>query len=92
MIFGKNKKGDKVTMEVVRQIIDSKLLDCIKLPRHMRNRKVEIIVMPVEEPLKKEKKPVDGLIGILSGYSNPDLLHLEKGAWAKAMEEKHAYS
>jgi len=79
-------------MEVVRQIIDSNLLESIKLPRHMRNRKVEIIVMPLEESQLKEKKPIENLIGILSNYSNPDLLHLEKSAWAKAMEEKHAYS
>ena len=79
-------------MEVVRQIVDSKLLDNIKLPRHMRNRKVEIIIMPVEEPVKANKKPVESLIGILHEYSNPDLIQLEKSAWAKAMEEKYAYS
>ena len=79
-------------MEVVRQVVDSSLLSNIKLPRHFRNRKVEIIVMPVEEPLKKKKKPVNDLIGILNEHSNPNLVHSEKGAWAKAMEEKHAYS
>jgi len=77
-------------MEVVRQVIDSNLLNNIKLPRHLRNRKVEIIIMPIDEPAKKKKKPVNELIGILHQYSNPDLINLEKGAWAKAMEEKHA--
>jgi hypothetical protein len=79
-------------MEVVRQVVDSSLLSSIKLPRHLRNRKVEIIIMPIEEPIKKKKKPVDGLIGILHNYSNPDLAPSEKGAWARAMEEKHADS
>ena len=88
----RNWKGDFVKMEVVRQVIDSNLLGSINLPRHMQNCKVEVIVMPIEEPIKKEKEPVDGLIGILSEYSNPELRESEKGAWAKAMVDKHAYS
>ena len=79
-------------MEAIRQVVDSNLLDNLKLPRHMRNRKVEIIIMPVDEHIMSEKKPIESLIGILHEYSNPDLMQLEKKAWAKAMEEKHAYS
>ena len=79
-------------MEAIRQVIDSNLLDNLKLPRHMRNRKVEIIVMPVDEVAIEEKKPIENLIGILHEYSNPDFMHLEKGAWARAMEDKHASS
>jgi hypothetical protein len=77
-------------MECVRQIVDSKLLDKIHLPRNMRGRKVEIIIMPVDEISKRKKKPIDNLIGILQHNANPELMHLEKGAWAKAMEAKHA--
>jgi len=77
-------------MECVRQIVDSNLLDKIQLPRNMRGREVEIIIMPVDETTKRKKKPIDNLIGILHHYANPELMHLEKGAWAKAMETKHA--
>ena len=79
-------------MEYIRQIDDNKLLDNLKLPRHLRNRKIKIIIIPVEEVSNEKKKPVDNLIGILHSYSNPELMSLEKGAWAKAMEEKHAGS
>jgi hypothetical protein len=79
-------------MECVRQIVDSEVLDKLKLPRHFRNRKVEVIVMPVGEFNQTSKKPIDNLIGILHQYANPDLIHLEEGAWARAMEDKHAGS
>jgi len=77
-------------MECVRQIVDSNLLDKIQLPLNMRGRKVEIIIMPVDEVSTRKKKPIDNLIGILQHNANPELMHLEKGAWAKAMEAKHA--
>ena len=77
-------------MECVRQIVDSELLDKLHLPRHLRNRKVEVIVMPIEELAERKKQPIDNLVGILHEYANPDLIPLEKDAWAKAMEDKHA--
>jgi hypothetical protein len=37
-------------MEAIRQIVDGRLLsDIIALPRHYQNKKVEIIVIPMEE-------------------------------------------
>ncbi|MCL2512353.1 MAG: hypothetical protein FWF08_00505 [Oscillospiraceae bacterium] len=42
-------------MEYVRQIVDSELLDKLQLPRHLRNRKVEVIVLPTEEHVKSKK-------------------------------------
>jgi hypothetical protein len=77
-------------MECVRQIVDSELLDKLHLPRHLRNRKVEVIVMPADDISTSTKKPIESLIGILHEYANPELIPLEKGAWAKAMEEKYA--
>jgi len=58
-------------MECVRQIVDSNLLDKLQLPLHLRNRKVEIIVMPIEDISKMKKKPIENLIGILHHYANP---------------------
>ena len=77
-------------MECVRQIVDSELLDRLHLPRHLRNRKVEVIVMPADDVGKNKKKPVESLIGILHEYANPELIALEKEAWTRAMEEKYA--
>jgi len=77
-------------MECVRQIIDSKLLDGLNLPNYMRNRKVEVIIIPADEADIKQKKPVENLMGILHEYADPKLIHSEKDAWIKAMVEKHA--
>jgi len=41
-------------MEVVRQVIDSSLLDKIPLPQSLKNRRVEIIIRPLEEGEKAE--------------------------------------
>jgi len=77
-------------MECVKKIVDSELLDKLHLPRHFRNRKVEVIIMPVDEAGIGKKKPVESLIGILNEYANPDLISLEKEAWKTAVEEKYA--
>jgi len=77
-------------MECVRQIVDSDLLNKIYLPNHLRNRKVEVIIMPADDAGEEKRKPVDGLIGILNKYADPELVSLEKNAWAKAMENKYA--
>ena len=45
--------------------------------------------MTIEESLETEKKPMDGLIGILDEYSDTELIKSEEDAWAKAVEEKH---
>lgn len=36
-------------MEAVTHIIDSSLLDKIPLPQNLKNRRVEIIIRPIEE-------------------------------------------
>ena len=77
-------------MECVRQIVDSELLDKLQLPCHLRNRKVEVIIFPVEKDGNENKKPVENLIGILHDHANPNLIPLEKEAWTKAMGEKYA--
>jgi len=42
-------------MEVVRQVIDSSLLDKIPLPQSLKNRRVEIIIRPLEEGEKRRR-------------------------------------
>lgn len=60
-------------MEVVRKFIDaSRLMSIISLPDTLKNRKLEIIVLPVEEHEESIKKDsqiesiVDSLTGIIS--------------------------
>ena len=61
-------------MEVVRKIVDAKkLMSVIPLPETMRNRRVEVIVLPAEEQkvsenLKKSgniESLVDSLVGVI---------------------------
>ena len=42
-------------MEFVRQVINSDLLDKITLPYSLKNRKVEIIILPFAEEFRKEQ-------------------------------------
>lgn len=47
-------------MEVVRKYIDAdSLMTVMKLPEKFRNRKLEVIVLPVEEQEKVSKKTAD---------------------------------
>ena len=45
-------------MECIRQIVKREALRGVQLPRHWRNRELEIIVMPAET--KDAKRPVYG--------------------------------
>lgn len=76
-------------MEYLRETIDSHSLSGIfNLPASLRNRTVEVIILPVEnERAKPQRRSARGR---LSKYANPALIPLEKEAWARAAEEKHA--
>ena len=69
-------------MDFVRGIIDNSLLDKINLPLSLKNRKVEIIILPIDDKkeaeIKSETISIESVIGILSEYKNPDLIPLEK--------------
>ena len=59
-------------MEVVRKIVDArKLMSIIPLPETMRNRRLEVIVLPAEEKILEQPKDnnieaiVDSLVGII---------------------------
>ena len=59
-------------MEVVRKIVDArKLMSIIPLPETMRNRRLEVIVLPAEEKTLENSKNnniediVDSLVGII---------------------------
>ena len=74
-------------MEIVRQIIDSSLLDKIKLPESLKNRKVEITILPFseidicqnkftgknEETEKEKNLNIEDLVGIANKYAKRDM-------------------
>jgi len=78
-------------MEVVRKIVNSNQLDKIELPKNFINKRVEIIIFPVDEKNKMAtpKKTVHDFVGIFEEYKNPDLVSSEKEAWGKAVMDKH---
>ena len=79
-------------MEAIRLTLNStRLASIIDLPVTLRDREVEVIVMPKsEEP--KEPPPHferESMMGCLRQYANPALREMEKGVWEQAAVEKY---
>ncbi len=69
-------------MQAYREIIESNRLDSIvNLPSELKNRDVEIIVLPVEKKRKKKTKLSQNWAGALSDYRDKyTSLELQKKA------------
>lgn len=79
-------------MNYVSKIIDSSELEnIINLPIEYKNRKLEVLVMPVKEE-NNEYFPNQSLLGILSKYKNTSLIELENSAFSLAIKEKYGNS
>ena len=79
-------------MEYLRQRVDSNMLGGIfNLPYSLRNKPVEVIILPAEEPKSPGEKSGTAY-GCLKKYANPELIPQEEGAWGRAMVEKYAGS
>jgi hypothetical protein len=77
-------------MQVVRKIIDSELLgSIIALPESFQNRKVEVLVLPVQsgQETPESKK---SFFGTFAKYADPSLIEQEEGAWVTMTAEKYA--
>lgn len=76
-------------MDYLRQTIDSdKLGDVLNLPLSLRNKRVEVIILPAEDT--PAGQPQAGTaFGCLKQYANPALIAQEKGAWERAAVEQH---
>jgi len=57
-------------MEYVRQTINSSDLDKIVIPQALRNRKVQVIILPAED--STEPKPTKRELGFAKGAEVPD--------------------
>jgi len=79
-------------MEYVREIVSSDtLMPLFNLPTSLQNRKVEVIISLADKETSKAPRS-KSLRGCLSKYANPELSHMEKGAWAESVREKYANS
>jgi len=81
-------------MEAMRLTLNSaRLAPIIDLPATLRDREVEVTVVPIQaaHPAKPDpdKAHVESIMGILKKYANPALRELEKGAWERAACEKY---
>lgn len=79
-------------MEYLRQTINSdSLASVFNLPASLRNREVDVIILPANGNKAKPQK-YQSAKGCLGKYANPSLISQEQGVWAKAVEEQHADS
>jgi hypothetical protein len=77
-------------LNYIHQTVDSEtLLGIFDLPVSLRNRKVEVIVRPVEAEDSKNHAGASAF-GCLRRFANPDKIAGENGAWERAVIEKYA--
>lgn len=78
-------------METLRKVVrGSELPSSLELPESFKRRKLEIIIIPMEDDFF-EKKALKKA-GALSEFARPELIDLEKSAWERAMKEKYENS
>ena len=74
-------------MEFVRKIVNSEdLKNIIEIPSSLINKKVELLIIPIEETSKKNKKK-KSLSGVLSKYADLKLIEKEENIWYKEAKE-----
>lgn len=78
-------------MNFVRKLVNSNIFSgIIDIPKSMRNRKVEVIIKPVDDEPDKNNNiaKIIKLRGALSKYKKLDLIDEENNAWSLAVVEK----
>ncbi len=80
-------RGEKMEAIKIIEDITSDTITIKNLSRY-KGKKVEIIILPIEEEIKKTKK-FKSVKGIFKKYANPELRKKEKEAFAIAMKDKH---
>lgn len=80
-------------MDFVRVIKNSDDLEkIIDIPKRLKNRKVEIIILPFTDNEDSEKVERKSLRGALSKYKNEALQDQESDAWSKAVVDNYENS
>jgi hypothetical protein len=78
-------------MEALRKVVrGADLPNSFELPENFKRKKLEIIIIPLEEDSSEKK--VLKKAGALSEFARPELIDSEKTAWEKAMREKYENS
>ena len=76
-------------MSAIRRIVSVDMLSpIINLPWR-KDMQVEVVVMPIEENLSRQKIPFERLEGCLKEYANPALWEAEQHAWENNIIEKY---
>lgn len=82
-------------MNFVRKVANSDILaSIIDIPESLKNKKVEILILPIEDD-SEEKQVLTHIAkarGSLKKYSNIDLIPEEENIWEKVMKEKYENS
>ncbi|MEK6455899.1 hypothetical protein [Caldifermentibacillus hisashii] len=77
-------------MDFVRVIKNSNDLEkFIDIPKGLKNRKVEVIILPYTDKEDVEQVEKKNLRGALSKYKNEVLRAQESDAWSKAVVDKY---
>lgn len=75
-------------MEAARIVIDAeRLMSVIPLPESMRQRRVEVIILPL--PDNATPRLDRSMKGFLKDYADAGRTAEERGAWEKAVTEKY---
>jgi len=74
-------------MEFVRKVVNgTDLKNIVDIPNSLIDKKVELLIFPLERDTKKRKKK-KSLSGFLSEYANPDLISKEENIWFEEAKE-----
>lgn len=74
-------------MEFVRKVVNgTDLKDIIDIPDNLINKKVEILIFPIDEKEKKRKSK-KSLSGFLAKYAKPNLIEKEENVWLEEAKE-----
>jgi hypothetical protein len=77
-------------MDFVRVVKNSEDLErFIEIPKSLKNRKVEVIVLPFSDKEESSKIEKKNLRGALSKYKNETLRTQESDAWSEAVEDRY---
>ncbi|WP_313165490.1 hypothetical protein [Sedimentibacter sp.] len=80
-------------MQFVRKIANSNVLaGLIDIPEELKNKEVEIIILPYDNSTQTYIGNKKNVRGALSKYRNEELKVKENEAWADATVEKHENS
>ena len=78
-------------MLAYREIIEKKddIVRITNLLNSMENQIIEVIIVPLAKEKNESKK---SLKGVLSKYSNHNMIEFERSAWEQAIEDKYGDS